>query len=228
MKKKLWLAAVLAVVGVSASAQEDAYHRAYMEYNPMQVTCDVGGGSNGGGIAGYELNMHGLTWGYLYGMSVSDKLPLFVELGGQLSYAFDKYTDEYGRDDYSRTHHFLSMGLPVNFTYRLQSAGSDWAVSPFVGLVGRLNLLALENQTYEGHGGGYWDNGSYKQESTSNMMSRHQMGEFAWKRFSLGWSAGINIEYNHFVIGLRYGADITDLAYKTELKQWGLSLGAKF
>lgn len=208
-----------------------SYSRIYFGYNPMTISYDV---------KGVEDNtLNGLTFGYTQGISLSKKLPLFLEVGARFnfgfksetlsdededyystraSYDYDNDNDEEESEDEKLKTTTASIVIPINVAYKLTFAGGDVSVSPFFGITFKGNVLGKEKYEYEG------------EKETADFFDKDDMGgkDYVWKRFQAGWQIGTNVDYKALSVGLHYGADFNEIAKKTKTKNWGITVGYNF
>ena len=79
---------------------------------------------------------------------------------------------------------------------------------------------------YEDYYGDIESESDSKSESY-NVFDDDDMGD-AWKRFQLGWQIGATLNINQYNVGLSYGADLMELAKKTDTKTFKISVGVNF
>lgn len=95
----------------SPTASTESYSRLYMSYNPQTVKYDYKGAE--------DLTLHGITFGYTRGLSLSQKLPFFLEIGARFTYGFKKETEKDG-DYYDEEEYYYSKkysGYAYDYDY---------------------------------------------------------------------------------------------------------------
>lgn len=225
MKKLLTLcAAVLFCIGASAqivSSQSSItrrekvekvkshYNRLYVSYNPHNFKYK---GDD-------DLNCTGFSFGYLRGFNLTNKIPLFMEIGGNLNYSWKK--DSYDINNYyygssttvDTKFTYACLSIPVNVVYRY-SFGKGMSVAPFFGLAFKGNLLAD------------YDDG----DDTYSMFDSDEDGddEYSWKRFQVGFQIGAGFNYKALYVGLHYGGNFGEIGKNVKCNNWGLTLGVNF
>ena len=125
----------------------DNYGRFYIGYNPISVDWE-----ENGKVYKKQFPMdNGLTLGYMHGHNIVKSLPLYVEYGANVAWAFGKYDDKESGDGYSsKTENKLNMfsiNIPVNLAFRLSFANNDFSVTPYLGLNFRINVAGTCKQT---------------------------------------------------------------------------------
>lgn len=212
----------------SKSINTAGYDRIYVSYNPVNVVSDKDN------VA--DINYTGFSAGYTHGFSISQKLPFFVEVGAKLTYAFYS-TDESDEDDkdvycnfkgdwakYDCKHTYMGVTVPVNLAYSIDFANSEVNIVPYFGLTFKANIIANEkadpdvNYTVE------------KDEKEKDYFDKKDMGDkdYTWKRFQMGWQIGAGLNYKALYVGVHYGKDFMEIAKKTKMSNWGISLGYNF
>lgn len=204
----------------------DSYSRIYMGYNPMTRSFDIDDVD--------DITWYGMNVGYLRGINLVQSQPLFLEVGGQIAYNFKKEYDDSRWNDGRHKYKALSVSVPVNFTYKFTFGDGDIAISPFLGLTFKGNIIAKDvhkwKETHYDYYNGYrYAKEEWKKEKT-DYFDREDMTDKRnrWKRFQAGWQVGANLDIRHFSIGVHYGADFNELCYVTTTKNWGVSVGCNF
>ena len=182
--KKLFILAVVAFVGMTASAQlissntitrqetnSNNYSRYAVGYNSVSFSDDI------------DESLTGFSLEWNKGISVSTTLPLFVETGIGASYSW-KSKDEV---DYR----FATIQVPLNLVYKYEVTDGV-KIAPYAGLYFRGNLFA----EIEADG------------DTNNLFDDLEDGGLEAKRFSYGFQIGIGVEFNKLYLGINYGTDL--------------------
>lgn len=218
--KFVFTAMVLLISGV-ASAQKgsqvtsdeprqlsEGWNMVYVQFAPTreQSTYELGGQTLKG-----NLNMTGLALGYAHAFGVSSSMPLFVQVGGELKYSFNK------KDDHGDS--FVSLKVPVSLTYDVPLT-ERFDLLPFAGIYGRYNVSGTTKDS----------NGN-----DVNLFEKRtdEAGGVTFERFQLGWQAGCNLIYKQrYMIGASYSRDISKLVQTTGIKYttfaFNISLGLLF
>lgn len=144
-----------------------------------------------------NLNLTGLVFGYAHVSNVTSSLPLYVQVGGELKYSFNKKKNH---DDA-----FLSLKVPVSLTYNVPLT-DRFNLLPFAGIYGRYNVSGTSKDA-----NGRDVNLFEKPTETS--------AQVAYERFQLGWQAGCNLLYRQrYLIGASYSRDISKLVLTADTK----------
>ncbi len=279
--KKLFLAVALLATSMVASAQFAAgngggsmssssasgHNSFYVQYNSF------GTGEYGEELAdaaeelqelyenmGYEVEvlartrLNGFTVGYNHAFGITPSVPLFVECGVGLTYAWANYwestevfDDEYGcGDEYSVTEKSISQHLmvnvPINLMYKFQLPNSSVTLEPYVGLNLRGHVLGRgkTKYTYE-----YCCNDMEdaiedeiedidEDDLTRDYFDKKDMGgkKNVATRFNVGWQIGANVDFGSAFVGIAYGSDFNKFM-KGEGDEWkynalNVTVGVRF
>lgn len=200
----------------SASAVSDGWSTAYLQWNPITFAPDKGDDT---GFTGFSV-------GYNKAFGVSSTVPLYVEAGIGLQYAF--HTEDYDGDDdgdwgydveSEKLFSMLSLKVPVSFMYKWNIPNSSIALAPFVGLDLRFNILGNAKVSYNDD----------DEDKSFNLFDEDDMGDSdAWKRFQVGWHTGVNAYFGKFLVGVSYGSDFSEIAKKCKLHTASFTLGYTF
>ena len=249
---QLFLTASLLLIATTASAQfsntgasssksksgsglnmnTDPYTRIFVGYSPLELTQKASMPSR---EQEDDFKFKGITAGFVHGISLSNKLPFFVELGANLQYSARK-DEESGESYYDawsweEKYWFLSMNVPVNLSYKFTFADNKFGITPFIGLNFRANFTGEYNQTEE--------EGRWVDSCTRKLFddSQDEMSISAWNHFQMGLNVGINLNYKNLSLGVQYTTDFMpifkfndgpDYEYKGKLGVTTLSLGFLF
>lgn len=197
------------------------YNRFEFGYLPSAMSFDYDDAPDDEKFKGFEV-------GYIHGFNLTKKLPLFLELGGQIQYR--SYKDSWSGEIYYEGYYFdtditykeklLSINIPVNLTYRL-NINKDFAISPFFGFDFRINVIGKRPITVEVEG--------ESADEDYNLFDEDEMGkDNTWKRFQAGWHIGVNLDWKALHVGVAYGTDMNEIAEKTKFKTTTVALGFNF
>lgn len=212
------------------------YNRIYVSYSPVALKGFYG--------AAGKLSLPGVSVGYTRGINLKSDLPLFLELGGQLSYAsntFDKsdlpLLDLFDDYDYTMSsflpeqkHTFVAVSVPVAVSYKFSFAGKKFSVAPLVGLNFRYNIIGefeteITNDLYSAAEKGYfyqnWDN-----SPTEQMLYGPRKDDY--KKFQVGWQIGLNLNYKKLNIGVSYMKDFMKITDTAKASVTYVTLGIHF
>ena len=194
MKKVLVLLAVLAMtLGANAKSNKLAgedYNRVEIGYTPMFA-------SVGRRWDAPSTTLHGFQAGYVRGIHLSKKWPMYIEAGANLQ--FNRRTVE--EAVYTPTRGFiyseypitmLRLNIPVSFTWRFHVGNKkQLAIAPYAGLNFGINLV-------------------YKQDG-DNMFEDGILPGYSANRFQMGMVEGVNFTYKCWNAGIGYIYDFMAL-----------------
>lgn len=155
----------------------------------------------------FSLNGFGLN--YIHGFKLSNSLPMFLELGGNVNFNFGTpYSEEdsWGYEKLKMRN--MNIQVPVNYTYHF-FIGDDFVIAPYAGLNFKLHLFT--DGKYE------WEEDDEKGEGKwFSYFDEKKMGkDETWNRFQMGWQVGVGFQYSHAYLGVEYGTDfIPAYSYK--------------
>lgn len=165
--KALALAGVLAVAG-SASAED--YNRVAISYDNTHY------GFNKDYKAEYEgdedpaFSTNGFGLNYIHGFGLSNNLPMFLEVGGNVNFNFYSKTDESSIWDeplkYKSQFQNINLQVPVNFVWRFNVV-EDFTIAPYVGLNFKLNFMSRMRAYLDGD----WEDKAEEDEEWTNLFS---------------------------------------------------------
>ncbi|MBR0036286.1 MAG: outer membrane beta-barrel protein [Bacteroidales bacterium] len=192
--KKFFMAALLMLAAGSAMAQlvnSDDYFRLQVSYVGNQMT-------------NTDNDPKGVALGGIYGISVSDQIPLFVEIGAQLEWAHsvnDIWNTEltptgnvYTRDDCKFT--YMNISIPLNAAYKY-TINDKVAVSGHAGLNFKVNMLAKQKAF----------------DTTLNLLDKDDMGGRDNRNiFQLGGQVGAGVHFGQLYLGWQYQGDFMPIA----------------
>ena len=190
--------------------------------------------------SGLSDNLNAFTIGYNRAINVAPSIPLYVEFGAALQYAF--YSDEASNEDKGSyytdkytvkyTGHILTAKVPVSLLYHIAIPNSDFAFEPFAGVDFKYNISGsgkqkeTEEHSYRG------DDPEIDEETTKidNFFDKKKCDGHPANRFQAGWHVGANFVYKKAFIGISYGQDFSKFHDDIDLKFNTLSatLGCRF
>lgn len=223
--------------GSNSTVDTDGYSRIELSYNPINVKWDDGDNDE-------DYGLTGISFGYIKGFSISKTLPLYVEAGLRLTYAFgtedniynEKYYDEETgkkitvEDKYSA----MRLSVPVNLAYRFSLPQSNVSITPFIGVVFNGNIIGKKTVKVDNLPNEIKDKEFIEDylglKEEVNFFDKDDVGnkDYQWKRFQFGWNIGANVAFNKFSVGLSYGSDFSELCEDTKTSNWAVSVGYNF
>lgn len=223
--KKLFFSVALMATSLLASAQT-GHASFYVQYNSLgvgefaDVLDDMDAENN---------KLNGLTVGGSKAFSVTSSLPLFVEVGAGLTYAWAKIYDEEETEDCpldcgdefsvasKTTSQHLMVNVPVNVMYKFQIPNTSIILEPYVGLNVKGHILGQmkSKMKYEACCDDMEDVMDEMMEEmdeddmSSNYFDKDDMGgkKYVAKRVNIGWQVGANVDFGKAFVGVSYGSD---------------------
>ena len=194
----------------SGSSDNDFYDRIEISYNPISLD---------GKFIDWDLK--GITVGQVIGFNVTNQ-PLFIEIGGRLTYATRETSDTIyicdGFDVYNSklfiNSKFIQISVPINVVYKF-TLSDDWSIAPFAGLVAKGNIFGETETEYE-----FWD-----MKVKESWFDKRGMDA---NRFQAGWNIGVGANYKNFYLGVSYGADFIELADNIDTSNYAITFGYSF
>ncbi|MBQ9076478.1 MAG: outer membrane beta-barrel protein [Muribaculaceae bacterium] len=221
------------------SSTNTSYNRIEVSYNPVSLSSDYDGVD--------DEDLTGISAAYIRGISLSKTIPLYIETGLRLTYAWYsedesdsgtgyEYVDGYGLVGYNYTANveekftYLGIIVPINLAYRFAIPDSKVTITPYAGITLRGNIIAKDKLdasvtvSVPGYG-----SETVSEEESYNMFDKDDVGkDLQFNRIQLGWDIGMNVAFNKFNVGLSYGSDFTNLCKKTKTNNWSVSVGCNF
>ena len=194
--------------------------------------------------------INGFTLGYNRAIGISKQLPLYLEVGGTLTYATGTVY-EYGYEDVNNNSDFNStvthnektkmtlmyVKVPITLTYNYQISDSKFFIAPYIGVTGRYIFSGEQKETttetdvtkWSSAYGGSTDTDYSSDETKWNLYDEEDMGEDnTWTRFQFGWQIGVNLKYKNLLVGISYGSDFSEIADDLKTNNLSFSLGYCF
>lgn len=227
----------------------DDYSRLFVGYNPVSADWK----DLESEIKKMYPMENGLTVGYMYGMNVLKSLPLYVEFGANVGWIFGKHeekeSDEYYKYTEESSLNMFSLNIPVNVAFRFSFNDNKIAVTPYLGLNFRFNmagtvkttgvasnddakvttilntnLFSSDAQYPESEDDwdidGDVDEGKYTREASAGM------GDWAFKRFQVGFNIGVAVDFKSLHLGIGYVTDFSRIAnYEEKDYEFACKLG---
>ena len=189
-------------------------------YNPITLKDD-----------GDDFKLTGLSLGFVKSFSDTKNIPLFIETGVNLTYAFKTESESDEDDDYDYSYEYkttfsmMSATVPVNFGYKF-AFNETFSIFPFVGLTARIHVLGTEKYkvtvSYDGE--------EETEEETIRVFNKEDMGgsKYTWNRFQIGWQIGATLNINKLAITASYGSDFNEIAKEVKAAVPAISIGVNF
>ena len=154
-----------------------------------------------------SVNASGVMAGFSNGRCVSSSVPMYVDYGVDLHYAW--------KERQKVKYNFLTAVIPVNIGYLYAVQGSTLSFYPYAGLAAGLNILA--NAKYQGE--------------TADFFDADKDDDGHWKRFQLGAQLGIKLIINDkFTLGYEYRPFVTEVfdGVKTSYNSFFIGVPLRF
>ncbi len=246
-KKFVLIALVSLFFATKASAQprseSEGFNSVYVQWNPSTFKPSEG----------ESTSFTGITLGYNHGFNLVANVPLFLEVGGAIQYSFRskeetlveealRYLGTKVSDNWMYTEKvsFLSLKIPINLSYKHYFPNSNIAIAPYAGIILRGNIYGvykidansdLSNRLAVAIASG---TAAYKwnlipMSTDKDLFNKDDMGEDGvWKRFQIGWQAGINLYFSKFFAGASYGTDFTEISKDCNIRTVSVTCGYVF
>jgi len=181
----------------------DGYNRVYVGYSGVKGKIDIDGAD--------DMKFPGFSVGYLRGIGLTQKVPLYLEVGGEID--FNRYSESEEGLDYKET--LLGLKIPVSLVYRL-NINENFSISPLFGFDFRLNLMGKGKYEYDG------------ESEDWNLFDDDEMDGEAYKRFQAGWHIGVGFDYKALHFGVDYGTSFNEITEKVKLATTSVTVGYNF
>lgn len=159
----------------------------------------------------YSTNGVGST--LLRGISVSKKIPIFIEYGIGFDYGhWSKSGGSEFADYYKASLNTFACNVPVNLAYKFDISGGV-SITPYLGVNFRVNALARMKKEY--------NDVSYDW----NMFDKDLDKDERWKIFQAGWHIGAGVNFHKLYLGINYGTDFNAICKDTNTSTLMVSLG---
>lgn len=140
-----------------------------------------------------RLHTQGFALGWNRSIQVQENTPLFVEAGVQMKYDFAEESLSHGNASYQQ----LAFRIPVNVVYKFYlSKTKDIALAPMAGVFAQLRAMGREKI------------GGQSRDIVADGITNTTGA--AWKRFDLGWQAGVKMCLGRYYLGFSYAQDFPD------------------
>ena len=182
------------------------YQRVYVGVNPLTIKTDAKDAK--------DVSLTSFGAGYTYGLNLTEKLPLFLEMGANFAYGIGSEKTDYAKVNYSA----MYVQVPVSVAYKLSFLDGKLGVTPFFGINFRVNILGQTESKYE-----------YRDDTVkSNWFSKDDMGDDPYGRFQMGWQLGVGLNYKSIYLGVGGGTDFMEIAKKATVHSVYIQLGYTF
>jgi len=186
-------------IKVEAAKPKSGYNRIMFNYSPLFTSIKFNETKLEGDGAGKTLQ--GGSISYTRGISVSKRLPMFVEVGIGAQFnsgnVIDGYTTDYDRLKLGLT--LVRANIPVAFTYRFGfGQNKRIKISPFTGFNFGINIVTDDDKKYN-----------------YDILNYYNYKDDNYNHFQMGWLIGANFTFNRFNLQVAYTLDFMPL-YKQD------------
>lgn len=196
----------------------DGYNRVYVSYLPSTLKIDGLDGDDLGELDDIRKLKGSFEIGYLRGIGLTQKVPLYLEVGGALQLRHNK--NDFGGVDVKAN--MLSLNIPVSLAYRI-NINDDFAIAPNFGFDFRINMTGKLKS--EGDGGEF-DIDLFEDNTFGD--GEYEVKMEAWKRFQAGWHIGVGFDYKALHFGVNYGTDFNEITENCKFATTSVRLGYNF
>ncbi len=161
-----------------------------------------------------EDNMVGASIGFAKGISLSQKLPIFLEPGIDIVWQHQNVEEEDGEySDYEEKINQLSVAVPVVAAYKLSF--NDWfSIVPFFGVNFKIHAVGVDKSTWtvggvEATEKDKYFKGEIETEVNGNTSTESYDSDF--KRFQFGLNLGCGFNISNLYIGYKFQPDLSPL-----------------
>ncbi len=196
MKALKFLAvAVLATMTANASAQltkdTKGWTRVELSFDAQRMKWKNNDAS------GLSDKTKGAAIGFMKGINITSKMPLFLDLGARLSWNHAKDTWSNNASETTQKTTFMNIAVPVNAAYKFSFASSPINIVPFFGPNFKFNFYGRTKTTTEA--GGEEFETKYKWLNKDDGDARI---------FQLGINLGVGVNINRFYVGYTFQPDL--------------------
>lgn len=198
----------------------------------------------------------GFSLGFNKAFSLSSGVPLFLEVGAKLTYAWATIYDE--EEEYEcgyydcgeefwlntkETVQYACVSVPVNVMYKIALPNTSIVLEPFAGLTFKGNILGRVKMKLscdaccddvEDDFDEVLD--EYDEDDlVSDFFDKDDMGgkKYTANRFNVGYQFGVNVNFSNYYVGVSYGSDFSDFMSEkskidSKLQTTSVTLGLRF
>ena len=148
-----------------------------------------------------------------------------------MQYDYFSDSDSSPSDTVALSYYHLSTKIPITFLYRIELTNKNIILLPFAGITFRYNLLGIVSvKKYSSINTTRLKSSvTYDLFNDLDMKKSGLLDGKSWKRFQVGWQIGLKSQIgNSFIVGVSYGKDFSEIAYKTTVHTTTISVGYCF
>ncbi len=203
---------------IAGTAMAEGYNRAGVTYNLGHYNFNKNLKEEAE-TSNFCTNGFGLN--YVHGFGLSESLPMYLEVGGELNFNFSNkkvYEDNDEALGYKYTEKVnslfqnINLNVPINFTWHFPIT-DDFTVAPYTGFSFKLHLMSRgkDKTEFKGLPSDVLENWGVEEDKWYSVFGSEYKEEWGgtWNRFQMGWQIGANGIYkNKYTVGLEYGYDM--------------------
>lgn len=148
------------------------------------------------------MGLNGFGISYTHGFPISQRYPMFIEVGGGFNFLFRNLSDKDHGYKQALNTSLITLEVPVNYVYRF-NVGSDWTIAPYAGLNFRAHLMFKDKIKISGGNSSI----NYNYDNFKKNGAFYGLTGHAYNRCTLGWQIGVGAQYKPLYFGLSYGTD---------------------
>ncbi len=160
------------------------------------------------------VKTHGAALGFMKGINITRRIPLFLDLGANLTWNHTSENVGDGEDKFT----FMNIGIPVNAAYKLSFSSSPINIVPFFGPNLKFNFMGVHK----------WVPNSGSKEKYN--LLKEEEGDANIFQFGLNLGVGVNID--KFYVGYTFQPDLSpyqkDGGWKTKTINNYVTVGINF
>ncbi len=230
MKKTRILWAMALLFGVTAMQAQSS--KEIKAWNGLRLSYDHTFMATDGSILNGMDGMDGVSLGYVHAFKLSQKAPVFFEVGLGFNFAqgvgkYEEKEDEY-KSLNKETLTTFGMSIPLNLVYGFRM-NDNVVLKPYTGLYLKFNFMAKRNSYFEeSYDGKVYDDS--KVDKDYNLFDKEDV-EDNYTRANIcqvGWQAGFTLDVKKFNVGLGYALDFNEIAGGVECGTLAVRLGYNF
>lgn len=175
------------------------YNRASISLNI--VPYDYNNAFNGGDKENPTFVARGAGLNYIHGFGLSKKLPMFLEVGGNINYNTHTWSEKQSSNINLTQFSNLNIRIPLNFAWKFQLDYIS-SITPYAGINFKFNCMTQYREGFKLRGKAEWLHWVSLLKKSEKLDDAN-----VWNVFQVGWQVGANYNLSRFYIGLEVGYD---------------------
>lgn len=155
-------------------------------------------------------SINGVRIGYLYGINLTKRIPLFMELGVEVNYFHAKESYKYEDVKYKVKRNDLTTTIPINISYKY-SHSLGFCIQPYIGIDFNYNILSKSKFIEE-----------YEDTKT---IQKYDIRD---RKFQFGGQVGVRIGYKNIYVGAEYRRLTPYIKHGNGVNVWNVTAGYMF